>query len=88
MPPIALSNGTLVHSENIEKAEFYPVDSLANYGCHFGGPEMRDCPFLFIQMHDGVTRVNGERASSDAQLLEQAGIPVIRHPVEKREPPL
>jgi hypothetical protein len=88
MSAIALSNGTLIHSENIEKAEFYPVDSLATYGCHIGGPEMRDCPFLFIQMHDGVARVNGEAAASDAKVLEQAGVRVIRHPVEKRDPPL
>ena len=88
MPSIRLSGGTLIKSENIERAEYYPKDSLNTYGCHFGGPEMRDCPFPFIQLRDGAQRVEGDEAGRDAEALEKAGVRVIRHPVEVYEPPL
>ncbi len=88
MPEIRLSTGTLLRSEHIRRAEYYPKNSLDNYGCHFGGPEMRDCPFLFIQTEAGSERVSGAESASDANRLEEAGVRVIRHLVEPLDPPL
>jgi hypothetical protein len=88
MPAVQLSTGIVIRSENVEKAEYYPKNALDAYGCQFGGPEMRDCPFLFIQTRDGAERIQGESAARDATALEQAGVRVLRHPTEKRDPPL
>jgi hypothetical protein len=88
MPDVELSTGTVIRTENVSRAEFYPKDALRDYGCHFGGPEMRDCPFLFIEMRDGAQRVEGSEAETDAEALERAGVAVIRHPVEKFDRPL
>lgn len=80
MPNIELSTGLSIRPEHIERAEYYPPEAFRQYGCHFGGPEMRDCPFLFIQMRNGMERISGSHAAEDAQALEDAGIRVIRHP--------
>ena len=83
MCEFVLSTGNVIHTEDIERAEYYSKNSLDRYGCHFGGPDMRrSCPFLFLQLRDKTLRVTGEAAEKDALALESAGTRVIRHQSE------
>ncbi len=79
MPKVALSNGLELTSEEIQRAEYYPPHSLDSYGCHFGGAEMRACPYLFIQTAESAERIGGAEAEKDAELLERVGVKVVRH---------
>ena len=80
MPEIKLSTGAIIRSEEIERAEFYPENSLDSYGCHFGGKDMRECPYLYVGTTHSAERIRGFGAEVDALHLERAGIRVIRHP--------
>jgi hypothetical protein len=78
LPAILLSDGTEIQSEDVEKAEYYPDNAFADFGCHFGGSEMRACPFLFLQLKNGCVRIDGEMSAGDAKRLEDAGLQVNR----------
>jgi hypothetical protein len=79
MPELVLSTGKAIRTEDIDRAEYYATNSLNSYGCHFGGPEMRQCPFLFLQLKETTERVSGEQADADAIALERFGVRIIRH---------
>lgn len=78
MSSIVLSNGTEIDAEDVERIEYYPKDSFAQFGCHFGGAEMRVCPFLSVQLTSRRLHIVGENAEHDAEILERAGLKLIR----------
>jgi hypothetical protein len=84
MPSVVLSTGLVLELSVVERVEFYPEHSLDGYGCVFGGPEMRACPYLFVQTNETTARIDGAAAERDALLLEYSGVHVIRHPIAGR----
>jgi hypothetical protein len=75
---IVLSDGTEVRPDDVEHAEYYPKDAFSQFGCHFGGPDVRECPFLALKLRERVVRITGSGAENDAQKLEQAGVIIKR----------
>jgi len=79
MATLILTSGAIIRLEEIRRAEYYPLNSLDDYGCYLGGPENRRTPFLYLETTNGVHRITGNNSKRDLATLENAGVVVIRH---------
>jgi hypothetical protein len=87
MPILTLSTGNRLLSERVQRAEYYPRDSLRSDALfnsllseYDAALETHEEDFLYIRTINGAAHIRGNGATKDATVLEQAGVYVYRRP--------
>ena len=75
---IRLSNGIIISSEDVEKAEYYGEGAFEGSGCNIRRVVNTQLPFLFIQLTELTVRILGHDAERDVKLLEDASVRIIQ----------